>query len=54
MEMKYLARSPNPNADWLTKLPEELGHAAATHWEGVVDGRLDNLPISCPQGDGPL
>lgn len=38
----------------LTELPEELGHAAAAHRKGVVDGRLDHLPVSRPQGDGPL
>ncbi len=46
--------APKPAADWLTKLSEKLGHAAAAHRQGVVYGRLDNLPVARTERYGPL
>lgn len=43
-----------PAADCLTKLSEKLGHAAAAHRQGVVYGRLDNLPVARAERYGPL
>ena len=37
-----------------TELPEELSHAAPADGEGVVDGRLDDLPVPRPQSYRPL
>ncbi len=52
--MKLICCLAQHSADWLTKLSEKLGHAAAAHRQRVVYGRLDNLPVARAERYGPL